>query len=300
MHKRKLQDIIEEIKTCGRLYPEFAGAESLVSSLYRAKDSFDKKPSQPGPINLTAEEIREKLTAGSPLIDNPGVGKEAFLDLYRALTPQFVKQERGLKAALKELEAFFTGYFAESEGDSWPVKDMPDMVSRAVEHTPVREDLITLIVTFILSSLFELYYNLEEADNIDAAVWNQGNCPVCGVKPHYGLLKDKEGVRMLACWLCGFRWVFPRLMCPYCLNKDLDHLGFFTVESRESCRVNFCKKCSSYVKVFDLKEAVAEDVHLPVRNLATLLWDFYGKKEGFEPGSGLHWVNQEEQKQSAN
>lgn len=300
MYKRSLQELNEEIKICSRLYPEFAGAEPLVSSLYKARDSFAKKPSQPGPINLTAEEVQKKFAAGSPLIDNPVVGKKTFLELFRVLSPQFVKQEPSLKNTLKEVETFLTEFFAGTKGDTWQVRDMPDLISKMVEKTPVKTDLATFITVFILSSLFDLHYNLENADTIDMAAWERGNCPVCGVKPHYGLLKDKEGVRMLGCWLCGFRWVFPRLQCPYCLNKDMEDLGFFTVGTSESCRVHFCKKCSNYVKIFDLRDAVAEDVHLPLRNLATLSYDLYGLKEGFKPGSGLQWVTEEEQNQSAN
>jgi len=300
LHKGKQQELNEEIKTCCRLYPEFASAEPLVKSLYQAKESFAKKPLQPEPINLSAEEIQGRFAAGAPLVDKPAVDKKAFLELFRALSPQFVKKEPSLKESLKELETFFKDYFALQEGETWPVGDWPDLIAGAVEKTPVQRDLATLIVTFILSSLFDLQYNLEQTDDIDAAAWTQGGCPVCGVKPHYGLLKDKEGVRMLSCWLCGFRWVFSRLQCPYCLNKDMEDLGLFTVGDNQNCRVHFCKNCRSYLKVFDLRDAVAEDAYLPVHNLATLSYDLHAAKEGFKPGSGLQWVNEEEQNQSAN
>ena len=300
LYKRKLQDIMEDIRISCRLYPEFAGAEPLVSSLYRAADSRVKGPSQPGSINLSADEIQKKFAAGSPLIENPVVDKKAFRELFGAISEQFVKREPSLEDALKEAEAFLREYFSEGEEGGWQVRDMPVLISQMVEKTPVKSDLATLMVTFALSSLFAHSYNLDDAENIDAVAWEQGNCPVCGVKPHYGLLKDKEGVRMLGCWLCDFRWVFPRLKCSYCLNEDQKDLGFFTVGASESCRVHFCKKCSNYVKIFDLRNAIAEDTHLPVRNLATLSYDLCALKEGFKPGSGLQWVSEEEQNQSAN
>jgi FdhE protein len=300
LHKGRQQELNEEIKTCCRLYPEFAGAEPLVRSLYKAREPFTQKTSLPDPINLSAEEILHRLNAGSPLIDKPVVDKKAFLELFQALSPQFVKKEPSLKDALKELETYFKDYFALQEGETWSVSEWPDLIAGAVEKTPVQRDLATLIVTFILSSLFDLHYNLEQADGIDTDAWKRGSCPVCGTRPHYGLLKDKEGVRMLACWLCGFRWGFPRLKCPSCLNTDMEDLGLFTVEDNQSCRVHFCKKCRSYLKVFDLRDAVAEDTHLPVHNLATLSYDLHAAKEGFKAGSGLQWVNEEEQNQSAN
>lgn len=303
LQNHDLQEIFEEIKSCHQLYPEFESAQDLVSSLYKAKESFFKKYSESrtkAEITLTEKDVQERLSAGSPLIADPVADKKTFTELCKVVTAAIVKKEPSLKDPMKQLESFVAEYFAKDDKRTVSVKDMPALIAEIVEKTPLKPDLTTFIITFMLPSLFGDYYNLDNVENINAALWEKGNCPVCGTKPHYGLLKDKEGVRMLDCWLCGYQRVFPRIKCPYCLNTEQEHLGFFTVGTSEKCRVHFCKKCDSYVKIFDLRSSINEDAFLPVHNLATLSYDLFALKEGFKPGSGLLWVNEEEHNHSAN
>jgi formate dehydrogenase maturation protein FdhE len=303
LQNHDLQEIFEEIKSCRQLYPEFENAQVLVTNLFKAKDTFFKKQLESRPkteVTLTEEGVQEKLSAGSPLIADPVVDKKTFTEFCKVVAATIAKKEPSLKDAMTQLESFVTEYFARTAENTVSVRDMPDFIAELVKKTPLKPDLATFIITFMLPSLFGDYYNLDNLENINAALWEKGNCPVCGVEPHYGLLKDKEGVRMLECWLCGFQRVFPRIKCPYCLNTEQAHLGFFTVGDSERCRVHFCKKCDSYVKIFDLRSSINEDAFLPVHNLATLSYDLFALKEGFKPGSGLLWVNEEEHNHSAN
>ena len=298
-----LPEIFEEIKSCRQLYPEFENAQVLVRDLYKAKDSFFKKQPQSrkkAEVTLTEEGVQAKLSAGSPLIADPVVDKKTFIELCKVVSAVVTKKEPSLKEAMKQLESFVTDYFTRTAENTVSVQDMPSFISECAEKTSLKPDLLTFIITFMLPSLFGDYYNLDNVENINAAIWEKGNCPVCGVEPHYGLLKEKEGVRMLDCWLCGYQRVFPRIKCPYCLNTEQEHLGLFTVGDSERCRVHFCKKCDSYVKIFDLRSSINENAFLPVHNLATLSYDLFALKEGFKPGSGLLWVNEEEHNHSAN
>lgn len=300
MHKDRLQGILEEVKTCHRLYPEFSGVEELVRSLYREIQAFKPTPGPGKTVDFTTEEAAEALKAGTPFFGNPQLDKGELREMARVVCSKFVEEEPSLESAMRELDSYLGKDLLGSEENPWHIKDVRALISEIVEKTPVKEDLATLIVTLILPALFDDRYNLENVHRLDMTAWDKGNCPVCGVMPHYGLLKDKEGIRMLDCWLCGFRWVFPRLKCPYCLNTDQQDLGFFTVGTRESCRVHFCKKCNSYVKIFDLRSSISDDAFLPVHNMATLSYDLFALKEGFKPGSGLNWANEEEHNKSAN
>lgn len=303
LQNRDLPEIFEEIKSCHQLYPEFANAQDLVSSLYKANDSFFKKYSKSRTkteVALTEEGVKEKLSTGSPLIADPVVDKKTFIELCKVVAAAVAKKEPSLKDPMMQFQSYVAEYFARTAETTVSVREMPDFMAELVKKTPLKPDLITFIITFMLPSLFADNYSLDNIESINTALWEKGNCPVCGVEPHYGLLKDKEGVRMLDCWLCGYQRVFPRIKCPYCLNTEQEHLGFFTVGTSERCRVHFCKKCDSYVKIFDLRSSINEDAFLPVHNLATLSYDLFALKEGFKPGSGLHWVNEEEHNHSAN
>lgn len=303
LQNHDLPEIFEEIKSCRQLYPEFENAQVLVRDLYKAKDSYFKKQSQSrtkAEVTLTEEGVQAKLSAGSPLIADPVVDKKTFRELCKVVSAVVTKKEPSLQDAMKQLESFVTEHFTKTAENTVSVQDMPSFISECAKKTTLKPDLLTFIITFMLPSLFVDYYNLDNVENINAAIWEKGNCPVCGVEPHYGLLKEKEGVRMLDCWLCGYQRVFPRIKCPYCLNTEQEHLGFFTVGDSERCRVHFCKKCDSYVKIFDLRSSINQNAFLPVHNLATLSYDLFALKEGFKPGSGLLWVNEEEHNHSAN
>ena len=133
------------------------------------------------------------------------------------------------------------------------------------------------------------------AEVLQTDLWKEGNCPLCGEKPHYGLLRPEDGAKELECWLCGTKWVHTRIKCPFCSNQEQEELGYFTVENREICRINFCQQCCQYYKIVDARKFnTSGDIALAIHNLASLSHDLLARQEGFAPGSGLEWVNPKE------
>jgi len=153
---------------------------------------------------------------------------------------------------------------------------------------PLARDLMTLVITLTLAALYRRHMRAGR-QAITPEVWGQGHCPVCEQNPHYGLL-TQDGARVLECWLCGSQWDFPRLKCVYCHHTEHDQLGYFTVESMDSCRLYFCRQCNQYIKIIDLQPYERQNTTLIMHHLVTLSCDLVATQEGFKAGSQLPWV----------
>jgi len=90
---------------------------------------------------------------------------------------------------------------------------------------------------------------------------------------------------MLHCELCGFEWNYPRIQCPFCENRDSEELGYFMSEEEKGLRVDYCKKCNTYIKTIDLRVAEAP-APLELENLITLHLDMLAHEQGFTTPSG--------------
>ena len=109
--------------------------------------------------------------------------------------------------------------------------------------------------------------------------WNYGYCPLCGSSPDMAYLNE-EGKRFLHCELCDSEWYYPRLKCPFCENSEPKELGYFASEE-EGFRVDFCKKCSRYIKTLDMR-VIDSPEPLELQNLITLHLDILAHEQGFK------------------
>lgn len=82
--------------------------------------------------------------------------------------------------------------------------------------------------------------------------WTLNCCPTCGALPAMAHLRasDRGRERALACGLCGTRWTYARIGCPYCKSDELQHLGVLEPEDDEGFRIDVCKQCGSYLKTY--------------------------------------------------
>lgn len=112
-----------------------------------------------------------------------------------------------------------------------------------------------------------------------------GVCPICGTIPDLAVLKD-DGQRFLHCSLCGYYWLFPRLVCPFCQTDVQDELGYFEADAMPKVRINFCRVCKGYIKTFDLRES-AEEFQPELEQILSLQLDLQAEQEGFRPGGNI-------------
>ena len=88
----------------------------------------------------------------------------------------------------------------------------------------------------------------------------------------------EDGARVLHCWLCHAEWVYPRLECPYCDNKEQNNCAF-SIPGDKSRQVHVCEKCKKYLKTIDMK--TMQKRLLDVEAIATGYLDIVAKREGY-------------------
>ncbi|MEA3298425.1 MAG: formate dehydrogenase accessory protein FdhE [Chloroflexota bacterium] len=120
--------------------------------------------------------------------------------------------------------------------------------------------------------------------DIDQESWRKPTCPICGGKPDFAFLDKDNGARWLICSRCSAEWLFQRLECPFCGNKEQDSLSYMT-DDKEKYRVYTCDKCHKYIKAIDLRQA-KEEVLFPIERLLALDLDSQASTAGYNPG----WV----------
>ena len=110
-------------------------------------------------------------------------------------------------------------------------------------------------------------------------------CPGCGAPPAVTFLLPEEGQRNAWCRGCGREWRVERLRCLACGNTDTATLGYFTLGDDTARRVDFCRRCGSYVKTMDLRQTGGGND--PARgdraDLTTGDLDLAAVREGFAP-----------------
>jgi formate dehydrogenase accessory protein FdhE len=283
----------KETKRCAHLYEGFAAATPFVNAAYEcARRFFQDHPARTEPP-LNPEEAASKLRAGTSLQINPALATGDVVELLTRLSAALAESNPKLKATAESLKARFERFRRDSQ-DAVGKEEVRRLFESAVEAGELEQDLATFLLTMTLSSFYGQHLH-STGRNLPTDPWREGHCPLCGERPHYGLLRREDGAKQLECWLCGTRWVHTRIRCPFCGNEEQDELGYFTVDDREMCRVNFCRRCGQYLKIIDARKLEAgEDIILAIHNLASLSHDFLARQEGFAPGSGLQWVNRAE------
>ncbi|OHB79266.1 MAG: hypothetical protein A2V98_06415 [Planctomycetes bacterium RBG_16_64_12] len=111
---------------------------------------------------------------------------------------------------------------------------------------------------------------------------SDGSCPACGSTPGLASLRPGDGGRVLHCSLCGQRWRFGRLVCPFCVGKDPSNLSRLTIAGEDARWIEACDHCRHYLKVMDLGRRPGEEEFIPlVEEVAGLCLDLVAEKEGY-------------------
>ena len=53
----------------------------------------------------------------------------------------------------------------------------------------------------------------------------------------------------MVCMYCGTDYLFDQFACVNCGNNDPNTLGFIALEDYPGYEIDYCEKCSNYIKV---------------------------------------------------
>lgn len=130
--------------------------------------------------------------------------------------------------------------------------------------------------------------------------WRRGVCPVCGSAPIIAwlgkrpisagneFLVDGGGRKHLHCGLCGSNWHFVRGICPSCGGQGEDAMQILGEEDRRHERIDWCKKCQTYLPLVDLRE-LADAPDMDAMALALMHLDIVAAKKDLVPLKPSFW-----------
>ena len=295
MEKSRLAAILDEIEQCKKLYPESSQDQEIVKLLFQTRSKFEQDndcSKSDWKQDLTQAQADEIFKNNKTIISEVKLSKEIFWRFFELTCDSISNLQPALETPLKDLCACVREEL-ESYKDTVDAEKICQIMNKSFEKINVKNDFATFVFSFVLSSVYQWHMD-DSLKKVNTKLWTHSNCPICGKSPHYGMLREKDGAKVMECWQCGTQWIYSRLKCPFCETTDHRKLGYFTAGSDAICRVYFCRECNKYHKVFDFREREGAQVFLTVHHLASLSHDILAENEGYKPGSCLHWVNDEE------
>ena len=238
--------------------------------------------------NITADEMKDYFRKGNYLLahQKPVFDGALFTELLGSISEAIQEASPEAPDALRHLNAleeFNTDnidaflqkamFFNKQEMESFIEENEMD------KRAELDSEIIAFVIFMSLSPfLTRMMKKAEEEEGF--SLWRQGHCPVCGQVAVIAKFDSEDGSRVLECWLCHAQWVFPRLECPYCDNRDQKKLRFFYLPGDKSRQVHVCEECKSYLKTVDTK-SMQKDVLLDLEAIATGQLDLLAEKEGY-------------------
>ncbi len=218
---------------------------------------------------------------GFPLFDREdlpvdfGAASRLLKRFLKHLSETDRKDAAGLKKALERV----------TSDDLWGealfrrILEQDDIkLSRISEDVNLDPQTLLFLGQTALKPYIHLFRESVSAD-LDKTEWHHGYCPFCGSWPLMAFF-EKSGKRYLRCELCGEKWSFSRIKCPFCNTQEQDKLGYFEAEQEEGFRIYFCRECGRYIKTMDMRSF--EEVAPPaLENLATLHLDLLARDHDF-------------------
>lgn len=247
---------------------------------------IDKLPGA-GQITLTPEMVREKLAAGTPLLEDenlnldlPGI-RSFFSDLceWAGDQPDLSRAAWTIKQAVR------TGALDVDDLMSAALAGDHEQIDALATRFGVQVTLVQTLTGFLVSAaLMETARKLnplvDEAFGAGIA-WDHSFCPICGGPPLLSELQGSEGQRVLRCAACGGGWQFPRVRCPHCGTTDDKKLHYLALDTEaEKYRVDLCNNCHHFTKSTTAFAATPAEL-LTIEDAAMLHLDAAARERGY-------------------
>ncbi|MCF8053863.1 MAG: formate dehydrogenase accessory protein FdhE [Deltaproteobacteria bacterium] len=286
MHLQQSLKIIESYK---QESPHYVDLLDILGGILVLREDFSRGLTE-DIFPVDDKYILPKISGGMPLVDssqevNLAPAENYLRILVEALGEKFGGEALILKKHLQEEQSYRDLLIAYQligadchGGDETRAEATIDSLETDIGEEAV--DIVGMLLRESLRPGFERVIN-RYSQHLNKTPWHEGFCPVCGSEPKIGEIKGEEGHRHLYCHQCGYEWVFPRIMCPFCGNDDHQSLLYFTVEGNENYRVDTCSKCRQYIKIVDMR-SMAKEVNLEIEDINTLHLDIIAADEGYE------------------
>lgn len=201
------------------------------------------------PLRWTAGECQDRWRRGVPLLAETAAAlpREEMEDLLSGVMEVLAAMGEETEALRRFAEAWDRGEIAPADLFPGPGRVGTSAVQ---QRTGLSQEALAFLAYGSLRPILEAFF-AECGQHLTEGAWDLGVCPLCGAPPGYVDLLE-TGQRRLACHVCGAGWVFSRLRCPYCGNRNVsDLVRLQAEEADEGYLIEACKACQGYLKGLD-------------------------------------------------
>jgi FdhE protein len=274
----ELADALKELDQLAQSRPTLSPPAEMLREIL---PTLFKRPNEQEPPVIPAERAGAKVESGVPLLR----GETVALDV-----PAFRARWQAICDAVRRFQNPDGGQ-ALASALEWekllPAEMLASVLAGRPEEIHARADALGLdagLTTAVLGlALFPVLsqFGAALAHLLGGLSWEHGYCPMCGSWPLLGEYRGLEQIAFLRCGLCASAWEFPRLLCPFCGERDHRQLGYFSVEGEETrYRATTCDACRGYVKMASTLGPLSGPALL-VANVATLHLDLAAADRGY-------------------
>lgn len=232
-------------------------------------------------LELPKEEVEAKLKQGIPFLE----GEEEKIELKFAVghlrelsnwtglgESRSTFKKMGKKASDTEIEQMLRAWL---KGDSVAIDQFANNFNLPLDV------LYVLIRYSLLPTLYEYTKEFEQTKVFNEEEWMKDYCPVCGDQHGLAEFRGSERFRHFRCLSCAGDWVFWRIACPHCDNRDHEKLStLFIQEEKGSFQIDTCEECHGYVKGIN-KLDPSSPLFLLLDDFATFHLDLLAEEKGY-------------------
>ena len=232
-------------------------------------------------LSFSEESVVSHLSGGKPLLsfENMALDWVSVQRLFRKAIAIIVKHSEDASKEAADLESLASDLAALAKAaQAWYEGSS---LQPSAEARGINEELLTFVLQITLHPYLAVHSETL-IDLVPQESWRRGYCPICGGSPDFAFLTTELGARWLLCSRCDAQWLFQRLQCPYCDNRDQSALAYFT-DDNELYRLYVCERCRRYLKAIDLRQT-EEEILLPLERVLTAEMDKQAQETGYEPG----------------
>lgn len=240
-------------------------------------------------LPLNNIEAKEKLSKGIPYLE----GEEENVQLafaiqhFRELTnwsglgeARSLFKKVGKKSSDADLERLLKCWLT---GDS-------SGIDAFIAQYDLPMDILYVVIRYsLLPTLHQYAKQLNERKIFNEEKWMKDYCPVCGDQHGLAEYRGSERFRHFRCLSCAGDWIFWRIACPLCENKDHEKLSALLIqEENNSFQIDICEECNGYVKGINKLDA-SSPMFLLLDDFLTFHLDLLAKEKGFhrQPSSPM-------------
>ncbi len=265
------QRIIDHLNKAESIHPHWKRLFSFHRELIRVQATFKELLRNEDHLgHLHGKDIdSDRLAAGIPQIEfgDLRIEESPFINLYSEITNVLIRDAEGPSSDKEEPqpeEIFVTTLEIFNRGTP--------LVGVAAS-----DDLLSTASGLALAPYLQLASEYL-MPRINKSAWHRGHCPVCGGSPSFAVVQAEPDFRTLLCSRCNGEWLFRRLGCPFCLERD--YQTYYVAENGEY-RLYVCEKCNRYLKTIDRQASGSEERCLPVENMITFSMDIAAREKGW-------------------